>query len=168
MVKQVMENDVPDISWEEHFGVNVGIAVVESIFSVIDARLRSVSAGESRLYLFVPTPAPYDVAEQQFLASIADKNETLRDVHTLTLEPAGKCYATRDEEQFRTMLPQAFLLGPPELTIIIANANFDPVEQMPLLQDNLLGYLERESSFKSEQSDVVGFHFDSGDLVELF
>jgi hypothetical protein len=160
----VSKSDLPVIVWDEGFGPADERRVTELIMATMNASLLPQPSGRNRLFFVVPTPAPYANAEANLFAAIgADAAQELR---VLPLPRGGKCYVTSSEERLRALLPHAFQLGPPELTLIAANCDLSLAAPEGKMTDFVLGVLKRLPS--TVQRDVVGMHFDSGDLVELF
>jgi hypothetical protein len=157
--------ELPQISWEEDFSREDERRVSGQIVATITSKLTPPAAGCSRLYFFVPTPAPYTKAEAKLLLALDAEGITAKELRVLTLPHGGRCYVVSDENHFRTLLPHAFHLGPPELTFVVANCRFDISSAEEDIVNLVLAALR---STPSATQDIVGMHFDSGSLVELF
>lgn len=160
----VSEPGLPAITWEEDFGPDDASAMSAVITATITARLKPPASGRERLFFVVPTPRPYAKAEAALLAEFGTGGADAGDLRVVTLPRGGRCYVTADERQFRALLPLAFGLGPPELTLLVANCAFDLTAPEVDIVAFVLATL---GDVPSVSRDVAGMHFDSGDLVEL-
>lgn len=157
--------ELPRISWEEDFGAKDVRRVSDLIVATITAGLASPAVGRKRLFFVVPTPTPYAKAEAKFLAA-STAGTPAREFRVVTLPHGGTCYAASAEERFRALLPHAFRMGPPELTVIAVNCVFDLTAPEDEIAKFVLAALGDAPSTATR--DVAGMHFDSGDLVEVF
>jgi hypothetical protein len=160
----VNKADLPVIAWEESFGPTDERLVAGQIVAAITAPLLSPSVGRRRLFFVIPTPTPYANAERDLLSAIGA--EGAQELRVLRLPHEGRCYAIDNEEQFCAWLPRFFRLGPPELTFIAANCELDLTASEDSIARFVMAALDSGAS--QVRRDVVGMHFDSGDLVELF
>lgn len=161
----VTNTTLPHISWEENFGPEDMHRVSDIIVETITNVLTVPTDGRKRLFFVVPTPPPYVKAEVELLAA-ANASDAAKALRVVKLTHKGRCYAISSEKQFRALIPHAFHLGPPELTFIAANCGFDLAATESEIANFVLNVLE-DVSFVAT-GDLVGMHFDSGDLVELF
>jgi hypothetical protein len=161
----VNKRDLPIITWEEDFGPEDERRVSGLIVATITAGLALPADGCERLFFVVPTPTPYTKAEAEMLSAFGEKRGAAEKLRIVALPRAGRCYVTSGEMRFRELLPHAFRLGPPELTFIAANCEFD---HKAAQSDIVTFVLEALAKTPSSTNDVAGMHFDSGDLVELF
>lgn len=160
----VNKAELPAITWEENFGPEEDRRVSDLIVSTITAQLASPLAEREWLFFIVPTPSPYEKAEVNLLSALGAT--VSKDLRVVTLPRGGRCYMTTGEERFGVLLPHIFHMGPPELTLIAANCGFDLTATEDEIAKFVLTALKGVSS--ATPRDVVGMHFDSGDLVELF
>ena len=70
------------------------------------------------------------------------------------------------EALFKALLPAAFRMGPPEITLFAANCRFDLHGDENAFAGFLLAVLKDNAT--AQTGEVAGMHFDSGDLVEVF
>ncbi|WP_281556712.1 hypothetical protein [Thalassomonas sp. RHCl1] len=117
------------------------------------------------MFFFIPTPAPYSAAENKLLLALEAGGVTEKKRRILSLPHSGKCYVFSSESGFLTLLAHAFHLGPPELTFIGANCHFNIGDDGESMVNFVLAALKQASQ---SRQDIVGLHFDSGTLVELF
>lgn len=162
----VNKADLPRISWEEDFGPQEADRVSGEIVAAISGNLPTPAAGFERLYFIVPTPAPYTRAEAEFLAAAAKEGSTPQNVRVVALSHGGKCYVFGTEGLFKALLPNAFRMGPPELTLIAANCSLDLASSESDIAGFVLAALKDDPAGLA--GDMAGIHFDSGDLVEVF
>ena len=162
----VTKAEGPRISWEEDIGPEEAARLSEEIVALITQRLPEPEPGRARLYFVVPTPAPYDSAEADYLAAVTAAGGRPESFRVVTLPRGGKAYLFGAQELFKALLPQAFRLGPPELTLVAANCWFDLHGADSDVATFLLAYLKHDS--RELTGEVAGLHFDSGDLVEVF
>ncbi|WDE00629.1 hypothetical protein [Thalassomonas actiniarum] len=162
----VAKPTLPQINWEEDFTLCDERRVSEQIMTTITSTLAPLPQGDSRLFFFVPTPAPYSAAQDKLLLALEAGGVTEKKRRVLSLPHGGRCYVLSSESGFLTLLAHAFHLGPPELTFIGANCHFniggDDGEDMV---NFVLAALKQAPQ---SRQDIVGLHFDSGTLVELF
>ncbi len=164
MVKKIKN---PSISWEEDFGPQEESSTSKLILNTMLTQLAAVSLTCTRLYFFIPVPTPYARAEADFIASFNTSYRKETNLRVTELPNNGRCYITSSEELFLELIPQAFNLGPAELTFIIANCQFDLNTEDATIANYLSEALQNQPNCKQTR-DLSGIHFDSGDLVELF
>jgi len=154
------------ISWEENFGPEESRRTADLIVAAITSSLAPPAAGYKRLFFVVPTPTPYAKAEEALFAAASAAGMAERDLRLVPMPSGGKCYAISGESQFRMLIPNVFHLGPPELTFIAANCEFD----LAVTQEEIANFVLRalRGASPTKTNDLVGMHFDSGDLVEMF
>ncbi|MDD1620691.1 MAG: hypothetical protein LUQ11_04365 [Methylococcaceae bacterium] len=157
--------ELPRISWEENFGPEEINRIADLIVATITGSLAPPAGGRQRLFFVVPTPTPYAKAEKELFAAAGEAGME-KDLRWVNLPNGGRCYAISGESQFRRLIPSTFRLGPPELTFIAANCEFDLATTAGEITDFVLSALRAES--RAAMNDFVGMHFDSGDLVEMF
>jgi hypothetical protein len=161
----VNKTDLPIITWEEDFEPEDERRVSGLIVTTITAALALPADGYERLFFVVPTPTPYAKAEAEMLSAFDTKRVVAKELRIVALPRGGRCYVTSGDMRFRRLLPHAFRLGPPELTFIAANCEFD----LTAAQSDIVPFvLKALAKMPSAASDVAGMHFDSGDLVEMF
>lgn len=158
-----------NISWEEDFNPDDDHRVSTLITHTITAGLNQLTEGHKRLYFIVPTPAPYPVAEQEMLRDInvdRDKKTEIDSIFRVAkLINGATCYITSGENNFCRVIPLAFRLGPPELTLIAANCGFSIDSTIKEISEFVLAALNADLS---SGFNFNGMHFDSGDLIEKF
>ena len=64
-------------------------------------------------------------------------------------------------------MPQAFHLGPPELTVLAFPSTLICLENETELARYISAQLARRDT-EPAPCEIVGLHFDSGDLLEIF
>jgi hypothetical protein len=156
---------VPAICWDEGLSPEQEQALAHAVLRLIQQRqgLAQFPAGNG--YFFIPNPAPYAQAETTMLAALP--NGLAQQVRVISLPRGGKCYGVAGDDACLGFMPHAFHLGPPELTILaldygsIALANDGELERFVAQQ-----LAQREPV--AQPCAVVGLHFDSGDLVDVF
>jgi hypothetical protein len=152
---------IPKICWEENLGPDEMRRVSDGIVCGLTSRL-ALPMERNRLFFVIPTPSPYAKAEAEMLSALA----TACTLRLVRLPKGGRCYVVSDESGFRLLIPLAFRLGPPELTLFAANCDFGAAAEEEQIASFVLNVLRDSSSLAGQ--DVAGFHFDSGDLLSAF
>jgi len=152
------------ISWPEKADPAEEARLAGEIVAGLMHPLRSAGPGQRRTYVVVPNPVPYARAQAAFLASLASEPVAPAGVRVLDLPEGGRAYAVDDQALLRRLIPEAFRLGPPELTFIAANL---PSAPDAAGEAALIAPILRDQSDLAP-GDIAGMHFDSGDLVERF
>jgi hypothetical protein len=152
------------ISWPEAAGPAEAARLAGEIIAGLTRPLRTPGPGQRRTYVVIPNPVPYGRAQAAFLASLAGEPGAPAGVRALDLPGGGRAYAVDGETLLLRLIPEAFSLGPPELTFIAANLPDAPetAGEAALVAE----ILRNRSDLAS--GDLAGMHFDSGDLVERF
>ena len=154
------------ISWDESMNLAQVQEQVDATMTRLISRIEKPADGENRLYFVIPTPVPYEVSEAKFLSTLNKGHSFMNQVKTLQLSPNGKCYAVSEADRFRALLPLAFQLGPPEITMLAANCEFDLSTPETKIGAFVLSALK--SNIPQPLGKIAGLHFDSGDLVRVF
>ncbi|MGR9108855.1 MAG: hypothetical protein ACU843_18200 [Gammaproteobacteria bacterium] len=82
--------------------------------------------------------------------------------------PRGRCYVFNSEQRFKDVLPRAFEMGPPEITLIAADCLFDLYGDEKIIADFVLKIVLRTQADETAETRTAGLHFDSGELMEEF
>ena len=160
-----MDGD-PIISWDENMNLTQVQEQVDATMVRLTSRIEKPMDGEHRLYFMIPTPAPYEVSEAKFLSTLNEGYSLPNQVKALLLSSNGKCYAVSEADRFRDLLPLAFQLGPPEITMLAANCKFDLSAPETEIGAFVLSALK--SNISQPLGKIAGLHFDSGDLMRVF
>lgn len=160
---------LPTIFWDEGLSAKEELALGQAILHVVRqyqvaALLTSINTN-SNYYVFIPNPVPYDSAEAAMLAALPA--DLAQQVRCISLPRAGKCYGVMGDEACLALMPQAFHLGPPELTVLAFPSTLICLENEIELARYISAQLARRDTEPAPR-EVVGLHFDSGDLLEIF
>lgn len=162
----VTDEDLAQLSWEEAFTPIEAAQKAKEIIAALTRRLTSSGPEHHRLYFAVPNPTPYAAAEAEFAKAMINEGASPENSRILTLPGGGKCYAFADASLFTKVLPDAFRLGPPELTLIAMNSDLHLGATEDALVELVLKVLGSRTT--AQTGSAVGMHFDSGDLMQVF
>lgn len=155
------------MSWAEDLSAIQEQALAHAILDLVRHRQVAALPEAANCYFFIPNPAPWENAEAAMFAALPEG--LAQQVRSIQLQAGGKCYAVLGDVDCLAFMPHAFHLGPPELTMLAADSklvSFESKSESELAHFITL-QLARCAPVPGPRL-VVGLHFDSGDLLEVF
>ncbi len=164
---------LPTIFWDEGLSAKEELALAQAILHVVRqnqvaallASSNTSSNTNTNYYVFIPNPVPYDSAEAVMFTALPF--DLAQQVRSIGLPHAGKCYGVMGDTACLALMPHAFHLGPPELTVLAFPSTLICLENEIELARHISAQLARRDT-EAAPREIVGLHFDSGDLLEIF
>ncbi len=156
---------VPSICWDEGLSAKQEQALGQVILDLVRHKQVAALPAITNYYVFIPNPVPYDSAEAAMFAALPAG--LAQQVRRIRLPQAGKCYGVVGDAACLALMPHAFHLGPPELTLLALPCGLTSLENEIELARYITAQLARRDTDPAPR-EIVGLHFDSGDLLEVF
>lgn len=156
---------LPVIFWDDGLSAKQELALGQAILQVVRQNQVAALLTSTNYYVFIPNPVPYDSAEAVMFAALPA--DLAQQVRCISLPHAGKCYGVMGDAACLALMPHAFHLGPPELTVLAFPSTLICLENEIELARYISAQLARRDTEPAPR-EIVGLHFDSGDLLEIF
>lgn len=153
------------ICWGEGLAAKQEQALAHAILDLVRHSQVAEQPLLANCYFFIPNPAPWGNAEAAMFAALPAS--LAQQVRSIQLPHGGKCYAVLGDVDCLAFMPHAFHLGPPELTMLAVDGKLISLENENELARFITLQLARRGPVLGPRA-VVGLHFDSGDLLEVF